>query len=31
MDVTKLLAAGVKIRPVREALEDSLKNWKKEK
>jgi dTDP-4-dehydrorhamnose reductase len=31
MDVSKLLSAGVKIRPVREALEDSLKNWKKEK
>ena len=31
MDVTKLLAAGVKIRPVTEALEDSLRNWKKEK
>jgi hypothetical protein len=31
MDVTKLLSAGVKIRPVHEALEDSLKNWKKEK
>jgi len=31
MDVSKLLAAGVKIRPVLEALEDSLKNWKPEK
>lgn len=31
MDVTKLLAAGVKMRDVREALEDSLKNWKPEK
>ena len=31
MDVNKLLSAGVKIRPVHEALEDSLKNWKKEK
>ena len=31
MDVSKLLAAGVKIRPVDEALEDSLKNWKPEK
>lgn len=31
MDVSKLLGAGVKIRPVQEALEDSLKNWKKEK
>jgi dTDP-4-dehydrorhamnose reductase len=30
MDVSKLLAAGVKIRPVRKALEDSLKNWRKE-
>jgi dTDP-4-dehydrorhamnose reductase len=31
MDVSKLLAAGVKIRDVEEALEDSLKNWKPEK
>ena len=31
MDVSKLLAAGVKIRPVEEALEDSLKNWQPEK
>jgi dTDP-4-dehydrorhamnose reductase len=31
MDINKLLAAGVKIRPVREALEHSLKNWRKEK
>ena len=31
MDVTKLLAAGVKIRPVAEALEDSLKKWQPEK
>jgi dTDP-4-dehydrorhamnose reductase len=31
MDVSKLLAAGVKIRPVGEALEDSLKNWKPER
>jgi dTDP-4-dehydrorhamnose reductase len=31
MDVSKLLAAGVKIRPVTEAIEDSLKNWKPEK
>ena len=31
MDVSKLLAAGVKIRDVHEALEDSLKNWKAEK
>jgi UDP-glucose 4,6-dehydratase len=30
MDTTKLLAAGVKVRPVEEALEDSLKNWKPE-
>lgn len=30
MDVTKLLGAGVKIRPVREALEHSLRNWKPE-
>ncbi|MFZ0826501.1 MAG: sugar nucleotide-binding protein [Verrucomicrobiia bacterium] len=30
MDVSKLLAAGVKIRPVMEALEDSLRNWKPE-
>jgi len=30
MDITKLLAAGVKIRGVEEALEDSLKNWKPE-
>jgi len=27
MDVSKLLAAGVKIRGVEEALEDSLQNW----
>jgi len=31
MDVSKLLAAGVKMRGVHEALEDSLKNWKPEK
>jgi dTDP-4-dehydrorhamnose reductase len=31
MDVTKLLAAGVKIRPVGEALEHSLRNWVPEK
>jgi UDP-glucose 4,6-dehydratase len=31
LDVSKLLATGVKIRPVIEALEDSLKNWKPEK
>ncbi len=30
MDVSKILAAGVKIRGVEEALEDSLKNWKPE-
>ena len=30
MDVTKLLMAGVKMRPVEEALEDSLRNWKAE-
>lgn len=30
LDVSKLLKAGVKIRPVNEALEDSLKNWRKE-
>ena len=30
MDVSKLLQAGVKIRPVIEALEDSLRNWKPE-
>jgi len=30
MDVSKLLSAGVKIRPVEEALEDSLKKWKPE-
>ena len=31
MHTTKLTRAGVKIRPVQEALEDSLKNWKPEK
>ncbi len=31
MDVSKLLAAGVKIRGVEEALEDSLKKWQPEK
>jgi dTDP-4-dehydrorhamnose reductase len=31
MDTTKLTKAGVKIRPVQEALEDSLKNWKLER
>lgn len=30
MDTTKLLAAGVKIRPVEEALEDALRNWQPE-
>jgi len=29
LDVSKLLAAGVKIRPVLEALEESLRLWKK--
>jgi dTDP-4-dehydrorhamnose reductase len=27
MDVSKLLAAGVKMRPVSEALDDALRNW----
>jgi dTDP-4-dehydrorhamnose reductase len=31
MDVSKLLGAGVKVRPVAEALEDSLQNWRPEK
>ncbi len=31
MDVSKLLAAGVKMRDVHEALEDSLTKWKSEK
>ncbi|HSY19397.1 MAG TPA: sugar nucleotide-binding protein [Candidatus Acidoferrales bacterium] len=31
MDASKLLAAGVKIRGVEEALEHALKNWKPEK
>jgi dTDP-4-dehydrorhamnose reductase len=31
MDTTKLLAAGVKVRPVMETLEHSLRNWKTEK
>jgi UDP-glucose 4,6-dehydratase len=31
MDVSKLVAAGVSIRPVYEALEHSLRNWKPEK
>jgi len=30
LDVSKLLATGVKIRDVEEALEDSLRNWKPE-
>lgn len=30
MDVSKLLGAGVKIRPVTEALEDSLRHWQPE-
>lgn len=30
MDVSKLLATGVKVRPVEEALDDSLRNWKPE-
>jgi UDP-glucose 4,6-dehydratase len=30
MDTAKLVSAGVKIRSVEEALEDSLKNWKPE-
>jgi hypothetical protein len=30
MDVSKLLASGVKIRGVDEALEDSLQNWQPE-
>lgn len=30
MDTTKLLAAGVKIRPLQAAIEDSLRNWKPE-
>lgn len=28
LDTSKLLAAGVRIRPVQEAIEDSLKHWK---
>jgi len=31
LDVSKLLATGVKIRPVGEALEHSLRNWQPEK
>src|SRR2546425_908346 len=30
LDTTKLLAAGITMRPVLEALEDSLRNWKAE-
>jgi len=30
MDVSKLLATGVRIRPVEAALDDSLKNWRPE-
>ena len=30
LDVSKVLSAGVKLRPVEEALEDSLRNWKPE-
>ncbi|HEY2952530.1 MAG TPA: sugar nucleotide-binding protein [Verrucomicrobiae bacterium] len=30
LDVSKLLAAGVKLRLVNEALEEALKNWKRE-
>ena len=29
LDVSKLLNAGVQLRPVREAIEDTLKSWKK--
>ncbi len=31
LDTSKLLKAGVKIRPVEEALEESLRNWRPEK
>jgi len=31
LDVSKLLATGIQVRPVTEALEDSLKNWKRER
>jgi UDP-glucose 4,6-dehydratase len=31
MNASKLLAAGVRMRDVHDALEDSLKNWKPEK
>jgi len=30
LDVSKLVATGVRLRPVEEALEDSLKNWRPE-
>ncbi len=30
LDVSKLLATGVKLRPVHEALEASLRDWKPE-
>lgn len=30
LEVSKLLATGVKMRPVQEALEDSLRNWRNE-
>jgi hypothetical protein len=30
LDVSKLLATGVKMRPVKEALEDSLRHWREE-
>ncbi len=30
LEVSKLLDAGVRMRPVHEALEDSLKNWRRE-
>ena len=30
LDVSKLLAAGVKMRPVQETLEDSLRHWEPE-
>jgi UDP-glucose 4,6-dehydratase len=31
LDTTRLLAAAVKVRPVLEALEDSLRNWRAER
>src|SRR5208282_3831506 len=30
LDVSKLLTTGVKVRPVKEALEGSLRNWREE-